>query len=141
MHKKKFSDKLSRGIANRPDPIRGGASRHNAGTVKPARGQPDSVKDLLARANPLLAGLTRRVQAQQDLKSLVLQRLPPPLATHVTEVLEKEGELTVFAESAAWAGRLRYAVEALQAALATDRPDIHIKSVRIRIMPRSGGST
>jgi len=138
MHKKIFPDKLGRGTSGRPGTIRGPASHHNAGTVKPPRGQPDSVKDLLARAAPGLADITRRLQEQQDIAAWTRARLPPELAAQVTEVLEKEGELAVFAASAAWAGRLRYAVEELQAELATGYP--HIKSVRIRIMPRGSKS-
>ncbi len=138
MHKKVYPDKLGRPTPSGRNVVRGGASHHNAGTVKPLSGRPDSVKDLLTRVTPVLAGITRRVREQQDLKDWTRARLPPELAVYVTEILEKEGELTLFAQSAAWAGRLRYAIEDLEAALAADRPDANIRSVRIRVMPRNG---
>ena len=137
MHKKIFPDKLGGSAPGRPNPIRGGTSRHNAATGKPSRGQPDSVKNLLARAAPGLADLTRRVREQQDIAAWTRAQLPAELAGQVTEVLEKEGALTVFAASAAWAGRLRYAVADLEAALAASHP--HVKSVSVRVMPKRSG--
>jgi hypothetical protein len=40
-------------------------------------------------------------------------RLPEPLRGQLVAVLEKPGELVLFAESAVWAGRLRLALPAL----------------------------
>lgn len=42
--------------------------------------------------------------------------LPEPLGGHLQGVLERPGELVLFAESAAWAGRLRLALPQLAAA-------------------------
>ena len=136
MHKKPPPDKLDRGSAGGGNAVRGTGSRHNAGTVKSTRGRPDSVKDLLARANPVLAGIARRAREQQGIEAWVRERLPEELTGRVTEVLEKEGELTVFAESAAWAGRLRFAVEDLKVDLAANHPQV--REVRVRVMPRRG---
>ncbi len=45
-------------------------------------------------------------QALEKLKA----RLPESLRPHVLEVVEKAGELIIFAESAAWAARLKLAL-------------------------------
>ena len=138
MHKKDPPDKRADRPVMATNAARGAGSRNNATNVKPARGQPDSVKNLLARglakAAPVLAGITRQAALQRDIEAWTRQQLPADLAGHVTAVLEKDGELVVFAESAAWAGRLRYAVEGLKATVAGHRPDL--TAVRVRVMPR-----
>ena len=82
----------------------------------------------------MLAGIAHRIQAQDTLEAWVRQRLPPEQAGQVVEVLEQEGAMTVFAASAAWAGRLRYGVEDLKGELAAQHP--RIKQVRVKVMPR-----
>jgi len=69
----------------------------------------DSVKDLLQRSTPVLAGLQREALRQRDWLQWVQRELPQDLATHVTGVTEQAGEIVLFAESAVWGVRLRYA--------------------------------
>jgi hypothetical protein len=57
--------------------------------------------------------------------------LPEELRPHLVEVLEKPGELVLFTDSAAWAGRLKLAAPGL-ATVAAGRRQV------VRIMPRSG---
>lgn len=40
----------------------------------------------------------------------MVEKLTPELAAHVTQALERNGDLTVFTESSAWAGRLKLAL-------------------------------
>jgi Dna[CI] antecedent, DciA len=76
------------------------------------------------------AGLLKRVQ----------ESVPAELRSHIFEVILRPGELVVFTESAAWAGRLRLALAevregALQAALPelSDHPKL-----TLRVQPQGG---
>lgn len=66
-------------------------------------------------------------------RSWLEARLGAELAGRITGVLERDGRLTVFAESAAWSARLRYALEELDRAVREADPNI--KQVAVRVMP------
>ena len=104
MQKKPYSDKVnSRSWFADNTQTRGPQSRNSM----------DSVKDLLQRSTPVLAGLQREALRQRDWLQWVQRELPQELASHVTGVAEQAGELVIFAESAAWGVRLRYAAPQL----------------------------
>jgi hypothetical protein len=88
----------------------------------------DSVKDLLQRSTPVLAGL------QRDWLQWVQRELPQDLATHVTGVTEQAGEIVLFAESAVWGVRLRYAAPQLLSAM--NAQQANIVAVKVRVVPR-----
>ena len=94
----------------------------------------DSVKDLLLRSTPVLAGLQREALRQHDWLQWVQRELPAELASHVTGVTEQAGELVIFAESAAWGVRLRYAAPQLLGVIG--RQQASIIGVKVRVMPR-----
>ena len=94
----------------------------------------DSVKELLQRSTPVLAGLQREALRQRDWLQWVQRELPEELAVHVTGVTEQSGELVIFAESAAWGVRLRYAAPQLLNVLGSQ--SANIVGVRIRVVPR-----
>jgi hypothetical protein len=94
----------------------------------------DSVKDLLQRSTPVLAGLQREALRQRDWLQWLQRELPTELAGHVTGVTEQSGELVIFAESAAWGVRLRYAAPQLLRAIGTHHKGI--AGVKIRVVPR-----
>jgi predicted nucleic acid-binding Zn ribbon protein len=58
--------------------------------------------------------------------------LPAELADHVTQALERNGELTVFTESSAWAGRLTLALAELRPQLA---PRLGSGRVMVKVVP------
>jgi len=59
--------------------------------------------------------------------------LPAELAGHVTQALERGGDLTVFTESAAWAGRLKLALAERREALA---PRLPLEGrITVRVVP------
>ncbi|HUG72680.1 MAG TPA: hypothetical protein VMK82_04580 [Steroidobacteraceae bacterium] len=93
-----------------------------------------------AGAAALLQRMTRRAQvvlpgsrqAQGEpvsWLSRLRERLPEEQQAHVTEVLEKAGELVLFADSAAWAGRIRLSLPALAEVSAGRR-------ITVRLMPQ-----
>ena len=94
----------------------------------------DSVKELLQRSTPVLAGLQRAALRQRDWLQWVKRELPEELAVHVTGVMEQSGELVIFAESAAWGVRLRYAAPQLLTAISSQ--PTNIVGVKIRVVPR-----
>jgi hypothetical protein len=94
----------------------------------------DSVKDLLQRSTPVLAGLQREALRQRDWLQWVQRELPEELVTHVTGVTEQSGELVIFAESAVWGVRLRYAVPQLMSAM--NAQQANIVGVKVRVVPR-----
>ena len=62
-------------------------------------------------------------------------RLSAEMRTRISGVVERDGELVIFAESAAWCARLRYALIDLETDIRTAAPAI--TAVAVRVMPRS----
>ena len=125
MQKKPYGDKVNTGRSSRITTTRRPQSRNS----------PDSVKELLQRSTPVLAGLQREALRRRDWLQWVQRELPEDLASHVTGVAEQAGELVIFAESAAWGVRLRYAAPQLLQAIGVAQ--LNIAGVRVRVMPRS----
>jgi hypothetical protein len=124
MQKKPYGDKANSRRGSRITQTRGSQSRNPM----------DSVKELLQRSTPVLAGLQRAALRQRDWLQWVKRELPEELAVHVTGVMEQSGELVIFAESAAWGVRLRYAAPQLLTAISSQ--PTNIVGVKIRVVPR-----
>jgi hypothetical protein len=60
--------------------------------------------------------------------------LPAELGGRVTGVVEREGTLVIFAESAAWSARLRFAVQELEPEILAAA--VGLKEVQVRVRPR-----
>jgi hypothetical protein len=58
--------------------------------------------------------------------------LPSELSSHLSGIVEREAALVIFAESAAWCARLRFAVAELRADIIAARPTIQHIEVRVR---------
>jgi hypothetical protein len=118
-----------------PDKANTGRISHATQSRRPqSRNSPDSVKDLLQRSAPALAGLQREALRQRDWLQWVRRELPEALAGHVTGASEQSGELVILAESAAWGVRLRYAAPQLLAAAGAQQGKI--VGVKVRVVPR-----
>jgi len=73
--------------------------------------------------------------ARQDFCSGWLQaHLPAPLGARVSGVALHAGRLVIFAESAAWSARLRFALLQLEPDLRTAAPELD--SIAVRVRPR-----
>lgn len=94
-----------------------------------------SVKDLLARAVPVLSQAADQTARQAFWGPWLEAHLPPGLPAKITGITERDGTLMVFADSAAWSARLRYALQELAALICEAQPDI--REVTVRVMPRS----
>ena len=94
-----------------------------------------SVKDLLARAVPVLSRAAGHTARQAFWRPWLQTHLPPELPPRITGITERDGTLVVFADSPAWSARLRYALQELQAQIQEAQPDI--KEITVRVMPRT----
>jgi len=91
---------------------------------------PSKIKDLLSRG-PQLRELALRLPQQQSWVQWLRELVPAELATHIVNAVPKGGELVVFADSAAWCTRLRYALAAIEAQIAAR--DTAVQRTRVRV--------
>jgi hypothetical protein len=115
------------------DKRRNSRNRH-PGTAASTR-QPDSVKAVLARLSPTLTRVTDQAARQAAWRQWLTAHLPEDLAARLSGIVEREGTLVLFAESAAWSARLRYAMQEIEASLRAAHPGI--AEVKIRVLPKS----
>jgi hypothetical protein len=106
-----------------------------AGLKSTVRPRPHSVKDLLERRFPTLARLSGEAAQQEEWSRWLGSNLPPEIGPRISGVHEREGVLVVFAESAAWSARLRFALKELEPALRQAHP--RITATQVRVLPRS----
>ena len=101
---------------------------------KPTRA-PESVKALLGRiSRTSLARVADQRQAQEDWRSWLKKRLSSDLDAHVTGVVENSAGLTVFADSAVWSARLRFAVAEIETQIR--ERNAAIEKIAVKVMPR-----
>jgi predicted nucleic acid-binding Zn ribbon protein len=96
---------------------------------------PESVKALLGRISRNVATpVAEQRQAQQGWREWLQNKLPAHIETHVTGVVERDGTLTVFAESAAWSARLRVEMAELESQIRARKADV--EKLVVKVMPR-----
>jgi len=117
---------------------RGGSRNLATNVSKPFR-EPDSVKDVLARLTPTLTRVSKQASRQSHWRTWLAAHLPADLTSRLSGVVEREGTLVIFAESAAWSARLRYAVLDLETQIKAAGPGI--QQVTVRVLPKAGSST
>jgi len=97
--------------------------------------KPESVKALLSRiSQSVRLPVAEQRQAQEDWRSWLKNKLPAALDAHVTGAVEREKQLTIFAESAAWSARLRFAVAEIDAEIRGRNAEI--QKVAVKVMPK-----
>jgi hypothetical protein len=96
--------------------------------------RPHSVKDLLLRRAPTLTRVTTQSARANFWNEWLSDRLPPEIRARVSGVVERDGTLTVFAESAAWSARLRFIVQELEPQILAAAGGL--TAVRVRVRPR-----
>jgi len=98
----------------------------------------DSVKDLLAKLTPSLKRVTDQTRRQNFWRDWLEAHLPAEITGKLTGVVERDGTLVIFAESAVWCARLRFAMQELQPQLHVAQPEI--TEVSVRVLPRGAKS-
>ena len=94
-----------------------------------------SVKELLARRGPVLRHVTTQASRQNFWNGWLSTHLAPEIRPRVSGVTERDGTLVIFAETAAWSARLRYAILELEREIRTADPDLI--DIEVRVLPRS----
>ena len=94
-----------------------------------------SVKDLLGRVTTVLTPIAKQRIQQKSWREWLDQRLDKTLAERVTGVVERDDSLVIFAESAGWSTRVRYAIADLENEVRERNPAI--KTIAVRVMPKS----
>ena len=94
-------------------------------------GDPQSVQSLL-RTRSSLQALGKRIKEHGDLLERVRRHLPAPVAPHCVAVVPAGKRIALYADSPAWASRLRYLIPDLLDALASETPGI--AEIRTRIL-------
>jgi hypothetical protein len=93
-----------------------------------------SVKDLLAHGLPSLKRVTDQAARHSFWNSWLHGHIPAEIATRISGVAERNGTLVIFAESAAWSARLRYAVLELEREIRAADPGL--SAIKVRVRPR-----
>ena len=62
-------------------------------------------------------------------------QLPAELFARISGISEEDGNLCIFAVSAAWSARLRYAVHELETAIRKVEPTL--QTIEVRVLPRA----
>jgi len=126
--------KLRRDKKNRPGSRHGVArSRPGADSVADSVKRLDSVKSLLGRPSSLLASIAEQSARQRLWRAWLDERIAEPLRARITGVVERDGALVIYAQSAGWGVRLRYVVAELEADLRRAHPEI--SRVVVRVLP------
>jgi hypothetical protein len=97
--------------------------------------KPDSVKDVLAKLSPTLTRVSDQSSRQHFWRGWLSERLADGLSQRLSGVVEREGTLVIFAESAAWSARLRFAVQDLETQIRAAQPDIQL--ITVRVLPKT----
>jgi predicted nucleic acid-binding Zn ribbon protein len=95
-----------------------------------------SVNELLSHRSGLRR-IVDSIPAQLSWAEWLRAALAAPLAGHIVSAVPKSSELVVFADSAAWATRLRYALAALLPAISARDAAISRTAVRVQMRSES----
>jgi hypothetical protein len=101
----------------------------------PQAARPHSVKDLLAHGLPSLKRVTDQAARQKFWNDWLDAHISAEIRTRISGVAERNGTLLIFAESAAWSARLRYAVLELEREIRAAAPEL--AAIKVRVRPRS----
>ena len=93
-----------------------------------------SVKELLARRVPILTRVTAQASRQNFWNCWLSTHLPPEIRARVSGVTERAGTLVIFAETAAWSARLRFAILELEREIRAADPALI--DIEVRVLPR-----
>src|SRR5579862_8986571 len=93
---------------------------------------PRPIHELIARG-PGAGRVARELARQQSWTEWLRAAVSPELAPHIVQVVAKERELIVYADTSAWSVRLRYALASLEETLRQRDPAI--AATRLRVQP------
>jgi hypothetical protein len=125
MHKKSLPDKKT-----------GARNRRKSGSVAGSVAQqqianPKLINELLTNRSGLVR-ITARLPVQQSWADWLRAAVAAELAGHIVSAVPRRAELVVFADSAAWGSRLRFALAGMQSDISARDSAISHTSVRVQ---------
>ena len=97
------------------------------------KNQPKPVGAILGEASSRLEQLLGRVEILRKLDQTIKQQLPEPMHAHCQVANIKENQLVIFADSQAWATRLRYQRNELISSLKKSPEFARINDIEIKV--------
>jgi hypothetical protein len=125
MHKKSPHDKKTGARIRRQTPLTGRRPGLHKGE------NPKSISELLS-ARSALQRISGSIPLQQSWADWLRAAVGAQLAGHIVNAVPKTAELVVFADSAAWGTRLRYALAAMQPDIAARDATVLRTTVRVQ---------
>jgi hypothetical protein len=95
-----------------------------------------SAKDLLKHRGHILDRVSQQAGRQRFWEAWLRQHLEAGLYEKISGIAEQDGRLTVFAESAAWSARLRFAMAELDGQIRAASATLSEISVRVSPGPQ-----
>lgn len=99
--------------------------------------KPINVKDLIQKTPLLKKEAAQFFDTERQWRDFLDARLPEGLSVRIAGVGSRPPELTIYAESAAWSARLRYALAELDAAIREHDPAIQTVVVKVKPAART----
>jgi hypothetical protein len=98
----------------------------------------DSVKQILSNLTGGLKRVSEQRHRQDFWRDWLDAHLPAEITGKITGIVEREGTLVIFAESAAWSARLRFATQEIEDQIRAAKSGI--TDVSVRVLPRGAKS-
>jgi hypothetical protein len=98
----------------------------------------DSVKELLSKLTPGLKRVSEQTQRRDFWRDWIDAHFPAEITGKITGIVEREGVLVLFAESAVWSARLRFTVEEMKTQILAAKTGL--TEVNVRVLPRGAKS-
>ena len=99
----------------------------------------DSVKGILANLTGGLKRVSEQRHRQDFWREWLEAHLPAQMTQKITGIVERDRTLVIFAESAAWSARLRFATQEIQHQIYAAKPGV-VNDVSVRVLPRGAKS-
>ena len=98
----------------------------------------DSVKQILSNLTGDLKRVSEQRHKQDFWRDWLEAHLPGEITGKITGIVERDGTLVIFAESAAWSARLRFATQEIEDQIRAAKSGI--VNVSVRVLPRGAKS-
>ena len=98
----------------------------------------DSVKEILSKLTPGLKRVSEQTQRRDFWRDWIDEHLPAEITGKITGIVERDGVLVLFAESAVWSARLRFTVEEMKPQILAAKTGL--TEVNVRVLPRGAKS-
>jgi hypothetical protein len=108
--------------------------KRDNGPMRRRKRRVDSVKDLLRGPQPALQRLKAQEERQTLWRRWLDEHLHEDARTRICGIVERAGTLVIFASSAAWSARVRFAIAEIEEEIRRAHPAID--KIAVRVLPR-----